>query len=265
MAGSHMMFINRALPVLKKDARILGVALGGAYAKNALDEYSGLDFVIAAEPSEYEGLLDDRVALAEKMGGLLACFPAEHIQRPEQLICLFNEPLLHVDLNFQPLDKIGNRAEETVIIYEKDGLMSKEYAKNAVNIPMPNLQWFEDRFWIWVHYIATQIGRGEFFDAIEGLAFLRSRVLGPLLLIKSGKPPWGVREVELAAPDEMPRLILTLAEHNAKSCLKALKSATDLYINLRGYNKAKLLNREEAQRRALQFLDSISDKVMAGG
>ena len=263
MSGSHMMFINRALPILKKEERIIGVALGGAYAKNALDEYSGLDFIIAAAPSEYQALLESSIELAGKIGNLLACFPAEHIQRPEQLICMYKEPLLHVDLNFQPLDKISSRVEDTVVIYEKDGLMTREYAKQPAVIPAPDLQWYEDRFWIWVHYIANQIGRGELFDAIEGLAFLRSRVLGPLLLMKNGKPPWGVREVELAAPDELPRLIATLAEHSDKSCLRALKSATDLYIYLRGYNKAKLLNREEAQRRALQYLDLISDKVLA--
>ena len=263
MAGSHMMFINRSLPILKKDERIVGVALGGSYASNTLDDYSGLDFIIAVDPVEYENLLNDRVDLAERMGRLLACFPAEHIQRPEQLICLYKEPLLHVDLNFQPLDKISIRQEEPVVIYEKDDLMTKEYAKRPAIIPTPDLQWYEDRFWIWVHYIANRIGRGELFDAIEGLSFLRQRVLGPLLLMKNGKPSWGVRNVEIAAPDELPRLVATLAEHDAKSCLRALKSATDLYIYLRGYNKATLLNRVEAQQRALQYLDQISDKVLA--
>ena len=263
MAGSHMMFINRALPIMKKDERIVGVALGGAYAKDTLDEYSGLDFIIAVEPGQFDSLLEDRVDLAGRMGRLLACFPAEHIQRPEQLICLYKEPLLHVDLYFQPLDKISNRQEDPVVIYEKDNLMTQEYAKRAAMIQQPDIQWYEDRFWIWVHYIANRIGGGELFDAIEGLSFLRQRVLGPLILIKNGKPPWGVRNVEIASPDDMPKLIATLAEHNAKSCLLALKSATDLYIYLRGFNKSKLLNREEAQRRALQYLDSISDKVLA--
>ena len=263
MAGSHMMFINRSLPILKKDERIVGVALGGSYARNSMDEYSGLGFIIAVDPARYDSMLQDREDLAGRMGWLLSCFPAEHIQKPEQLICLYKEPLLHVDLNFQPLDRISHRLEDPVVIYEKDGLMTKEYSKRTADIPKPDLQWYEDRFWIWVHYIANRIGRGELFDAIEGLSFLRQRVLGPLLLIKNGKPPRGVREVENAAPDELPRLVSTLAEHNAKSCLRALKSATDLYIYLRGYNKAILLNREEAQRYALQYLDYISDKVLS--
>ena len=264
MARSHMMFINRALPVLKKDDRIVGVALGGSYAKGTLDEYSGLGFIIAADPGRYGNLLEDSVNLAGRLGWLLACFPAEHIQKPEQLICLYKEPLLHVDLSFQSLDKISYRQEDPVIVYEKGGLMSGEYAKRPANIPQPDIQWYEDRFWIWVHYIANRIGRGELFDAIEGLSFLRQRVLGPMILIRNGKPPRGVRNVEAAGPDELQRLIATLAEHDARSCLRGLKSATDLYIFLRGSNKAKLTNREEAQWRALQYLDSISEKIMAG-
>jgi predicted nucleotidyltransferase len=261
-----MMFINRALPVLKKDERIVGVALGGSYATNTLDDYSGLDFIIVTDPEQYGSLLKDRVDLAGRLGWLLASFPADHIQRPEQLICLYKEPLLHVDLNFQPLDRISASArfEEPVVIYDRDGQLAGEYAKSTAAIPAPDYQWYEDRFWIWVHYIANRIGRGELFDAIEGLSFLRQRVLGPLLLIKNGKPPWGVRNVEIAAPEELPRLVSTLADHNAKSCMQALKSAADLYIYLRGLNKAILLNREEAQKRALSYLDLISEKIMAG-
>ena len=263
IAGSHRTFINRALPVLRKDERIVGVALGGSYANDTMDEYSGLHFIIAADPAMFDSLVGDMADIAHSLGKLLACFTAEHIQKPEHLICMYEDPLLHVDLDFQPLDKISHRLEDPVVMYEKDGLMSNEYAKRPPEIPAPDLQWFEDRFWIWVHYIANRIGRGELFDAIEGLSFLRQRALGPLMLMKNGRPPYGVRKVELAAPDELPRLISTLAEHDDKSCLRALKAATEFYIYLRGYNKAKLVNREEAQRRALQYLDTISDKILA--
>ena len=253
-------FINRVIPVLRKDERIVGVALGGSYARDAMDEYSGLDFIIAVEPDKFDSILEDRVNLAGKMGKLLSCFTAEHIQRPELLICMF-DPLLHVDLNFQPLDKISDRVEDPVVLYEKDSLMTDEYAKKPARIPQPDLQWFEDRFWVWVHYIANRICRGELFDAIEGLSFLRQRVLGPLLLMKHGRPPRGVRNIETVADAELPRLALTLAEHNAESCLRALKAATDLYIYLRGNNKSNLISREDAQRAALKYLSTVAGRI----
>jgi len=262
ITSEQRMFINQALPVLRRDERILGVALGGSYARDEMDEYSGLDFIIAVEPDEFESILEDGVTIAKKLGKLLSCFTAEHIGQPEILICMYSDPLLHVDLTFRPLDKISDRLEDQVILYEKDRLLSDEYAKKPVQIPIPDLQWFEDRFWIWVHYIANRIGRGELFDAIEGLSFLRQRVLGPLILMKNGRPPWGVRNIEAAAPEELPRLVATLAEHSRESCLRALKEATNFYIYLRGYNKAKLVNRAEAERGALKYLSTVSDMIL---
>ena len=255
-------FINSALPVLEKDDRIVGVAIGGSHVRDAMDEHSALDFIVAVEPSEYEGILKDMVEIAESLGELLSCFTAEHIQRPEILICMYGDPLLHIDFTFKPLDKISDRPEEEVILFERGSRMSDEYAKKPPAISAPDLQWFEDRFWIWVHYIARRIGRGELFDAIEGLSFLRKYVLGPLMLIKNDRQPWGMRHVEVAAPNELPRLIMTLTDYNAENCIKALKSAVDLYIYLRGYNKAKLVNREKAERAALKYLNMISEKML---
>ena len=263
ISRSQRAFINRALPVLKKDKRIVGVALSGAYSGENTEERTGLEFIIVVNTAQYDDVLSDMASIAASLGKLLAFFPADHIQKPEQLICMFeHESIHHVDLDFQPLDKISARLTNPEILYEKDGLLTHEFSKAPVIIPSPDLQWYEDRFWIWVHYITNNIRRGELFDAIEGLSFLRQRVLGPLMQLKNGKPPSGVRNIEATAPAEIPRLVATLAEHNPKSCLRALKSAADLYIYLRGYNISKLLSREDAQRRALQYLNTISDTIV---
>lgn len=44
----------------------------------------------------------------------------------------------------------------------------------------PSLQWFEARAWIWLHYAATKLARGELYEAIGMLGFFREQVLGPL-------------------------------------------------------------------------------------
>ena len=261
ITGSQQLFINKAIPVFKKDKRIVGVALGGAYARGTMDEYSDLEFIIAVEPALFSEVLSEKEKIAASIGNLLAAFPATHMQRPDFLICMYGDPLVHVDLNFQPLDKIWNRMDDPVIQYERGTQMSDEYAKTKAKIPEPDLQWYEDRFWIWVHYIANKIGRNELFDAIEGLSFLRQQVLGPMILMKNGYPPRGVREIELACPMEIPRLVNTLASHDQKSCLKALKAATDLYIYLRGFNVSHVLRRETAEKKALQYLNYISERI----
>jgi len=261
ITGSQQLFINKAIPVFKKDKRIVGVALGGDYARGTMDEYSDLEFIIAADPSTFNEVLKEKEKIAASIGTLLAAFPATHIHRPDLLICMYGDPVVHVDLYFYPLDKIGERMDDPVIQYEQGSLMSSEYAKTEARIPEPNLQWYEDRFWIWVHYIANKIARKELFDAIEGLSVLRQQALGPLILLKNGHPPLGVREIERNCPMEIPRLVNTLASHDQKSCLKALKSATDLYIYLRGFNVSQVDRREAAEKKALQFLNYVSGRI----
>ena len=42
-----------------------------------------------------------------------------------------------------------------------------------------------------------KIGRGEYFEALDFIGYLRSTVLGPMLHLKSGNLPGGVRKVEV--------------------------------------------------------------------
>ncbi|MDR2616131.1 MAG: oxalate:formate antiporter [Oscillospiraceae bacterium] len=255
-------FINTASPTLERDKRLAGVALGGSYIKReTMDEFSGLDFLVAVREEFWEEVLRDRVNIAKGLGTLLASFTGEHIQRPELLICLYDEPLMHVDLSFVKLSDAGARYDDPVILFQRDSLLSDEFIRRPARVPTPDLQWFEDRFWIWVHFIATRIGRGELFDAIDSLGFLRLNVLGPLISMKNGFPPHGVRHIERDCPEEARMLTETLAEYDAKSCVRALKAAANLYISLRGVNKASLFLRDKAESRALRYLNSIADRI----
>ncbi|MDR0861288.1 MAG: aminoglycoside 6-adenylyltransferase [Oscillospiraceae bacterium] len=261
ITSGQQLFINRALPILRRDPRVVGVALGGSYIeKEKMDEFSGLDFVVAVQTESLQDVLQNMEEIAGKIGPLLACFPGEHIQRPNLLICLFDDPIIHVDFNFVAADDASGREDEPIILFEKNNILTEQYALKPPATPAANMQWCEDRFWIWVHYAATRIGRGDLFDAIESLAFLRTNVLGPLVQIKNGAVPNGVRNIERDSPNDVPRLIATLAEYDRRDCIRALKAATDLYIALRGINKSHMYLREKAESRALRYLNYISEK-----
>ncbi|MDR3209904.1 MAG: oxalate:formate antiporter [Oscillospiraceae bacterium] len=262
ITGGQQLFINKALPILKRDKRILGVALEGSYIhREIMDEYSGLDFVLVVDPHKYPEVMHSRVEIASKLGSLLSCFTGEHIQRSDLLICLYDDPLLHVDLFFVAPDAASIRYEDPVIMYQSGSVLSDAFAKMPAMVPTPDLQWYEDRFWIWVHYAATRIGRGELFDALRSLDFLRVNVLGPLLQMQAGNPPRGVRYIERDCPEEVGRLAETLAVYDAASCVRALKAAANLYIALRGVNKASLFLRDKAEVRALGYLHAIAEQI----
>jgi hypothetical protein len=88
------------------DARIVGAAVGGSFAAATMDEFSDLDVLLAVEPAAYPDVLRGRQAIAASLGTLLACYTAEHLGEPQLLICLFDDPLLLVDLNFLSLSSL---------------------------------------------------------------------------------------------------------------------------------------------------------------
>ena len=72
--------------------------------------------------------------------------------------------------------------------------------------PSSSPQWMEDRFWVWVHYSATKLGRSELFELIDTITFNHSSVLGPLILMHNGHLPQRVRKFEEHGASEVGEL-----------------------------------------------------------
>lgn len=255
----HATFLSAALEHLKADARLVGVAGGGSLVSGVMDEFSDLDLIIAVEPLSYDAVLADRMRIAESLGPLLAGFTGEHVGEPRLLICLYGPtPLLHVDLKFVSLPDIGRRVEDPVVFWERDGRLTGALKGGAARFPQPHLQWIEDRFWVWVHYGAGKIGRGELFEAVDFLAFLRGQVLGPLALLRAGARPSGVRKLELVAPEFAKELQTTLSTYEPRSCASALSAAIALYRELREQLASNDLQlRRDAEAAAVAYLAEV--------
>ena len=230
---SHERFLEGAVARLRDDARLVAVGIGGSYLLKSDAEFSALDLVIGVAPADYEAVLLERKTIAARLGSLLAAFTGEHVGEPRLLICLYGPPLLHVDLKFVSVADAVARVEDPAILWERDRRFRDAIGSAAASYPPPDLQWIEDRFWIWVHYGAAKIGRGELFEAIELLALLRSRALGPLVLQTAGARPSGVRKLERSAPELARELAATVGAHDRQACVAALRAAVELYRKLR--------------------------------
>ena len=228
----HREFLLKSAEILKKDKRILGVAAGGSVILKNMDEFSDLDLVLVIEPKKYDEVLKNRKSIAQSMGPLLESFTGEHVGEPRLLICLYGPPLLHVDLKFISLIDIDKRVEDPIIVWERNSILSKRLSKTESKYPPPDLAWIENRFWIWIHYIAGKIGRGELFEIIDALSFLRSHVLGPMILHRVGARPQGVRRIEEYGIEYLNKLKQTIPQHNQVSCFRALEATINLYGNL---------------------------------
>jgi predicted nucleotidyltransferase len=253
---------DRIVETAERDPRLLGVAIGGSWRTGRIDAYSDLDVVLVAEEEAFESVMADRKAFAAEIGGLLAAFTAEHVGEPRMVICLYGpEPLLHCDLKFLTPSQLAVRVEDPVIEWERDGRIAQALATAPAEYPAPDAQWIEDRFWVWLHYGATKLARGELLEVQDMLPYLRGIVLGPLELQAAGLQPTGVRRMEQDLPEAARRLAETVAGYDAGDCARALVACADQYRALRG----DVERRTAAERAATAYLADVSAAVAARG
>ncbi|PCJ14905.1 MAG: oxalate:formate antiporter [Candidatus Cloacimonadota bacterium] len=254
----HKTFINTTINQLSLDSRILGISLAGSIATGSADQFSDIDFVISVDPNSYDEVLEDKVNIVSSIALFLTGFTGEHVGDKRLLICLYDSPLLHVDFKFVSLNDVPNETSNSCLIWQRDTRFGEALSKIRVIPQSIDFQWIEDRFWIWIHYVGTKVARGEKFEVLEFLSFIRTNVLVPLGLFEAGQSGFGVRKLEFLAPEFAQELKETVASYDQKSLESAVKSCIRIYINLRTKIKAKGLHHHlDCQKATMDFIDSI--------
>jgi hypothetical protein len=251
-------FANKVSEIVKKDPGVIGLAVAGSWIIDELDEYSDLDLILITENK----IGDDKekmMSYAKSFGNFISGFTGEHVGETRLLICLYDDPLLHVDIKFLTLPEFEDRIENPIVLFERDNQLTNIIKTTRAEWPQPDLQWIEDRMWTWVHYIASKAARGEYFECMDGLGFIRARVLAPLLQVKSKTAVRGLRKVEknLKLPD-LEDLKITVPQYNKASILKALDNTIGIYKMLRRKlftDKVQL--QELAEKRAMGYLKKV--------
>jgi len=258
--GVHRAFLDSALPILQNHFEFIAILGAGSLISGQMDEFSDIDLIIVVETSQYDSVMERRLQIAESLGPLLSGFTGEHVGEPRLIICLYGPPALHVDLKFVSLPDLAKRVEEPVILWQRDSRVTELLSQTRGVYPSPDWQWIEDRFWVWIHYGAAKVGRGELMDAMGLLAYLNQMVFGPLSLMEAGKKPNGLRHIERDAPQRLAELLAVQANHDAADCTRALRTAIALYQSLR--SRANLpesfVAREAAERVAIEYLESLA-------
>jgi hypothetical protein len=250
-------FLENAVKVCAGDVRVSALLAGGSVAAGSVDRFSDLDLVVACRTQDYESMLAGRRAFAGLFGELRAAFTGEHVGEPRLLICLYDNPLLHVDWKFVRAVDLAERAEEPLILLDKDGTAAACLARGRAEWPSHGPEWFEERFWIWMHYGACKIGRGELFEAIDLLGWVRGAVLGPMIAGLGGHRQRGMRHVEAEAPTYTNALAGTLAHNDKGDCWRALKCTIRLYLDLRSAKPPARCNRA-SEHAVVEFIKALS-------
>ncbi len=227
---------------------------------NTMDEYSDLDLIIVCKEEEFTHLMKERDQIIRKTGHILSAFSGEHVGDPRLMICLYKQPLLHVDYKFIILNDLKERIENPCIIFERDNSISALMEKTIPHHPMPDIQWIEDRFWTWIHYATLKLGRGEFLEITDFLSFLRGNVFGPLALVLNKQLPRGVRRIELLAKNYSEDIKSTVAIPEKQSCILGIEKSIELYLRLRNdVHSTTLVKNNEAEKEVVDFFNRIKN------
>ena len=98
-------FANRTVDVLKNDETVIGLAVAGSWLTNEIDEFSDLDLILVSK-EKVSGDKNKMLEYANSFGDLLSGFTGEHVGEPRVLICLYDNPLLHVNIEFLTLGEL---------------------------------------------------------------------------------------------------------------------------------------------------------------
>jgi hypothetical protein len=166
-------FAYHIVEKIKNNPEIIGLAVGGSWITEEMDEYSDLDLTLVTITKQSDNK-QKMIDFASSFGILLNAFTGEHVGEPRVLICLYDNPFLHVDIKFVTVEEFKIRVEDPVILWEKNNVLTEIIESTKSEWPKLDFQWIEDRFWTWIHYAALKIGRGEYFEALDFLSYLRS-------------------------------------------------------------------------------------------
>lgn len=261
LPGLQKRFLENALEVLQNDARVVGVLLAGSLSTGSGDSYSDVDLVIAVEDDAYEAVLDGFSVFAASLGTLVSHFTGDHVGEPRRLlICLYGPSLLHVDLKVVKPADLARRVDDPLVLFARDDRIQQGLDSGEAVYPRHEIQWIEDRFWTWIHYMACKIGRGEKLEAVEGLSFLRMMVIAPLAQRVAGHDPNGVRRLEENNPRVAEQLHATCGTPEPANLLAHLKILIGLYLELRGeiaQNEPDFMPRDAARQAVMDYLDTL--------
>ncbi len=258
----HHEFVNKAIEIAKADASILGLAAGGSWINNQIDEFSDIDFVLVTEEPFFCNF-DQMYNYASQFGTLMNAFTGEHVGEKRLLICMYDNPLLHVDIKFVTLEELKQRVENPVVLWDRDGTLSKVIESTTSAWPELNYQWIEDRFWTWIHYCSLKIGRGELFETIDFISSMRVMVLAPMMQIKNGQLPRGMRKIEQNFPEsDIELLQKTIPEYSIESIVAALRKTIEIYRLLRQviFDK-KIKLRSTTEEKCVAYFEMIAAQV----
>ncbi|MDQ3660185.1 MAG: nucleotidyltransferase domain-containing protein [Actinomycetota bacterium] len=211
---------------------IIGLVVSGSLATGTVDVYSDLDLKIVTRDELHDAAFEQRDELVEACGAPVARFSAEHVGHPDMLIVLYDD-LVHIDFYLVRLGELStkNGGMPSWVVWSRDDGIAAALSGPA-DAARVDLAWIEARMWTWVWYTHSKILRGELYEALDALQYLRGNVLFALLAETSGVRPYGSRRAEQHVGELGPLFARTVPPLERDSLMDALRATVELYLKL---------------------------------
>jgi hypothetical protein len=212
------------------DPDVVGMAVTGSFATGIADDVSDVDLRLYARSGTVETVVARVPELAAACGRVVALFVAEHLGIPTLTIVLFDE-LVHVDFDVISVDRAAEHNEglPAVVLWEREPISAALPGTYRSDFTA-DIRWMEARIWTWSWYIQSKVLRGELYEALDGLQYVRDQVLFRLLAFGRGDRPAGGRRAEAVVGDHADTFARTVPiSLDRAAFLEALRVEIDLY------------------------------------
>lgn len=215
------------------DPDVVAMVVTGSFATGEADELSDVDLRVYVRPDAVEGVVARIPDLAAAGGRVVALFVAEHLGIPTLTIVLYDD-LVHVDFDVVAADRAAehNDGLPAVVLWEREPISDALPGTYALEVAA-GVRWLEARIWTWSWYIQSKVLRGELYEAMDGLQYVRDQVLFRLLAFHGERRPAGGRRAEAVVGDHGDGFARTVPKSlDPASVLAALREEIDLYRRL---------------------------------
>ena len=212
---------------------MLGMAITGSFVEGHPDEFSDLDLRVVLGDGAFRRFFSERGRFLERCGDPVAAFTGEHVGEPNLVITLFDD-LVHVDFLFAEIGEMPERNDGRAVrvLWERDPRVGDAFGPPYAPDPRADLAWLEDRVWTWACYTQSKILRGELYEALSALSWMREWVLFRVLAVRSSIRVRGARFAEDLVGEHGRRIASTVARPDPGSAMDALRTTVDLYVLL---------------------------------
>ena len=226
----HLAKIDKAARAGIGMPQLEGMIISGSFALGIADAYSDVDLKLVTTDEGYDDVADALDRLIDGCGRVVARFSAEHTGLPELTIVLYDD-LVHVDFLPVRLSELysKNAGMPALILWDRSDRVARELDRPSPPPSPVDLEWIERRVWTWFWYLQSKVLRGEIYEALDGLAWLRATVLFPLLGATRATAVAGARRIEPLLKELASDFAATSSRSEGAEVMEALRATARLY------------------------------------